>query len=699
MTRRRATEDTPRRAAWPHLTLWLALLAACAVSYSPAMFGALVWDDNAHLTSPELRSLTGLARIWFDPGATQQWYPVVHSAFWLLGKMDGGHPVLYHVVNVALHATVAFLIYLVTRDLKIPGGRLAAFIFALHPVHVESVAWISELKNVLSAVFYLVAFRAYLRFHDSRTRSAYALALGAFVLALLSKSVTAMLPFGIAIALWWRAGRLDPRRDGVPLMPFVLLGGLAGLFTAWIERTYVGAIGADYALSGLDRIAVAARAVCFYVWKLIVPVGLAFNYPRWNLQDSGAISLLCALLVIATFAVCWRVRAVTRAPLAALLFFCATLFPSLGFIDVYPFRYSYVADHFQYLASLGIIVPVAAALATLALRTVRGSVMRAAGVALCVVLAAATWRQSRHYADAETLYAATIEVNPGSWLAQSNLGATMLRSNPSAAAQHLRAAIQLKPDLPEAVFNLGLALEQTGDASGAATQFREALRLNPSHPTARKNLGVALARAGRLPEAIVEFQEVLRRNPEPPAYLNLVRALADNGAMAQAVTVADDALKRFGDNVDVVSVRGELCLRQGDPAGAIQFYQRALALSPNSAVVHNSLGVAFARSGNDGEAIAHYDWAIALDSGFQDPIVNSALSLMALGLDDNAITAFDIAIQLAPTDIASRLTVAGLLVKHRRYDEARQHIAAVLQLEPNNPQALSLAKRLDAIIK
>src|SRR5215467_4647730 len=199
----------------PHFSLnrvpgWcLAVLLAGAIlfAYLPALQGSFLWDDEAHVTRPDLRSLRGLGRIWFDVGATQQYYPLLHSAFWFEHRLWGDATVGYHIVTVLLHAFAVCLLLQVLRRLKVPGAALAAAIFALHPVHVESVAWIAEQKNTLSAVFYLMAMLAYLRFDEERDMPSYSLASTFFGLALLTKTVTATLPAALLVIFWWRRGR------------------------------------------------------------------------------------------------------------------------------------------------------------------------------------------------------------------------------------------------------------------------------------------------------------------------------------------------------------------------------------------------------------------------------------------------------------------------------------------------------------
>jgi hypothetical protein len=261
------------------------------------------------------------------------------------------------------------LAYAVLEKLEVPGALLAAGIFALHPVQVETVAWISEQKNTLSGVFYLAAMLVYLKIDARRDadtgkaaswKFAYFASLSLYLLAMLSKSVTATLPGALLVIVWWKRGRLEWRRDILPLVPFFALGLTLGLITAYAESVWVGAGGPDYNLSAIQRVLVAGRAIWFYLGKLILPINLAFSYPKWTIDSADAVQWLYPLGVLALAGFLWSLRKRSRAPLAALLFFVGTLFPALGFVNVFPFRYSFVADHFQYLASLGIIALMAA---------------------------------------------------------------------------------------------------------------------------------------------------------------------------------------------------------------------------------------------------------------------------------------------------------------------------------------------------
>lgn len=517
--------------------------------YVPALNGGLLWDDQAHVTKPELQSLHGLWRIWFDLGSTQQYYPLLHSTFWMEHRLWGDAVLGYHLTNVLLHWAAACLVVLIAKRLSLPGAWLAGYLFALHPVCVEAVAWISEQKSTLSAVFYLGAALTYLHFDQTRRRSQYFLALGLFVLALLSKTVTATLPAALLVVFWWQRKHLSFKRDVLPLQPWFALGISAGLVTAWLERTYIGANGASFALTLGERCLLAGRVIWFYLAKLVWPVNLIFTYPRWSVNPALWWQYLFPIGVLGLAVGLWLLARQRRGPLAGLLIFVGTLFPASGFFNVFPFLYSYVADHFQYLASLGILVPLACGLTMTSERipSVRRLAPMIAGV-LLATLAVLTWRQSAMYRDAETLYRETLRRNPASWMARNNLGA-ILAEKPGKLPEAIRefeAALRLHPDNRQAENNLGNALLTIpGRMPEAIPHLQAALRLNPNLDETHYNVALALSSTGRIPEAIAEYEAALRLRPDYlEAHNNLGHLLYRLGRFSEA-TVHLEAARRL----------------------------------------------------------------------------------------------------------------------------------------------------------
>lgn len=502
----------------------LALLALTLCVYWPALFGDFVWDDDAHITKTALRSFDGLHRIWFEIGATQQYYPLLHSAFWIEARLWGDAVLGYHLLNVVLHVIAACLVVTLGQKLSIKGAWLAGALFALHPVNVESVAWISEQKNTLSLVFYLLAAIAYLKFDEARRPRDYAIAVALFTCALMTKTVTASLPAALLVVFWWKRGRIEFKRDVLPLLPWFVMAAASGLFTAWVERHIIGAAGSEYNLDVLQRVLLAGRVICFYISKLVWPANLIFTYPHWTVDAHAGWQYDFDLVLIAASIAFWAIRSRTRAPLAALLFFGGSLFPVLGFLDIYPFRYSYVADHFAYLASLGLIIPASAGIALAYERAGAAAskgIRIAVGVAL-LVLAGLSNLQSRIFRDPITLYRATIARNPDSWMAHQNLGRILSRTtHRDEEIAEYEAVLRLKPNHARAHYSLGVALFLSDRGPEAVDHFEKAMQFEPKNPLivgySHFFLGVILTKMpGRLDEAIGHLEEAVRMRPDDP---------------------------------------------------------------------------------------------------------------------------------------------------------------------------------------
>jgi tetratricopeptide (TPR) repeat protein len=587
------------------LGLALILLATVFI-YLPAMNGARLWDDPGHITRPELQSLAGLYRIWFDVGSTQQYYPLLHTAFWVEHKLWGDAMPGYHVINVVWHLLAVILIYAILLRLQIPGALLAAAIFAVHPVMVESVAWVTEQKNTLSAVFYLSAMLVYLKFDESRDRTHYLIALSLFVLGLLTKTVTATLPAALLVIFWWQRGALSWRRDVRPLLLFFVLGAIAGVLTAWIERKLIGAEGADYEMSLIERSLLAGRVVWFYLTKLAWPANLIFIYPRWTIDPTLWWQWLFPVATLGMCALLWALRHKARGPLAGWLLFVGTLFPVMGFLNVFPFVYSFVADHFQYLASLGMISLAAAATALSIARLPR--TMRPLGVAACILLictlAALSRRQAYMYTDQLTLYRTTLVRNPDCWMAHNNLGELIAPVNQAEAMAHYETALRLRPDYPEAHNNLGHELTKLNRFPEAIHHLEQSIRAKDDYSVAHNNLGIALHGVGRSAEARKEFETALKLNPKnADAHANYGNILSLGGDMDSAISHYQEAVRIRPAFVAVHYRLGEVMRQRGQLQKAIDHYQAALQHQPDFVDVYADLVSALARVGKSTEAV------------------------------------------------------------------------------------------------
>jgi len=613
------------------------LLVATVFVYQPAWHGRPLWDDGAHIAAATLDAPGGLKRIWLELGAVQQYYPLTHSVFWLERRLWGSETFGYHIVSILLHALSALMALKILRLLGIKGAFLAAAVFALHPVQVESVAWMAELKNTLSTVFYLGALLAYLRFDERRTRSRYVLALILFILGLMAKTVVATWPVGVLAIVWWRRGEISLRRDVAALGPFFLVGLGAGLLTAWVEWHFIiGSLSAHYTLGLIERCLLAGRVFWFYLGKLVWPAELIFIYPRWEIDASTLWQYLFPLAALGLLGAAWLLRRRTRGPLAALAFFLAGIFPALGFVDVFPFRYSYVADHFQYLASLGVIALLSAVATTLAERWLapRRMLIQVLGLALAVLLATLTWRQSRIYADSETLYTKTLEGNPRCFLALNNLG--MLRAEEGRldeAERFFARALEVNPQSEEAHNNLGHLLARRGKIPEAIQHFNESLGTWDANPQAHNNLANALVLSGKPEEAVLHYRRALAERPDfVEAHNNLGFALLTLGRMQEGIRALEEALA-FDPTLktalvglaQVLATTKDARLRDGRRAVRLAERARSLVGSDDPALL-NVLAAAYAEAGRFDEAIATATRALELvraakDRGFEEELV------------------------------------------------------------------------------
>jgi len=657
----------PRFPAW----LLAALLALMTIlAYQPVWHAGFIWDDDVYVTGNRLLTARdGLWRIWFSFDSPSQYFPLVYTVFRLEHLLWGLNPAGYHWVNLLLHAANALLAWRLLARLGAPGSWLAAAIFALHPVQVESVAWITELKNVLMLFFFLLTLLAWVEFIDGKTGPGwkfYALALVCYAAALCAKTTACTLPAALLLILWLKKMPVTRRRLA-EVTPFVALGIGMGLLTVWWERYHQGTQGKLFALGLMERVLVASRAVWFYAGELLWPVNLTFSYPRWTISTASPAAYGWLLAAAGLGAAIWRVRRhAGRGVEVAVLFFVVTLGPMLGFIMLYTFRYTFVADHYQYAACIGPMALFSAGLAKLAggfkprMRWLE--TMVCAG--LLLELGTLTWLQARNYQDDEKLWRATLRLNPVSWLAHNNLGS----------------------DLDDK--------GRTGEAIG---EFQEALRLNPDDTEAHNNLGAALLKKGRIDEAVSEFQTALRLNPhDVPAHYNLGNALDKMGQPDKAFSLYQEAIRLNPDDATAHYDLGVSLARKGRGDEAIGQFQEAIRLKPDYANAINNLGNALLNKGQIDGAISLFQEAIRLKPDYPDARYNFGVALYNKGRTDEAISQFEEAIRLNPDYAEAHNNLGGVLYGKGRIDEAISQFREAVRIKPDYADAKNnLAKALE----
>lgn len=653
------------------------------LAYVPAFRGQFVWDDDINVINNQtLRTPDGLRRIWFEPGATQQYYPLTHTSFWLDYHLWGMNTIGYHALNICLQAFSALLLWRILKRLDVPGAWLGAALFALHPVCVESVAWITERKNSLCGVFFLGSIFASIGFwlpiraaSTSRAEPAdsssgngrwmfYWLALFFYLCALCAKTAAVGLPAVIVLLWWWK--RTPFRlRNAFLLLPFLAIGMVMGLVTMWVEKNHVGAAGQEWHFSWLERCQIAGRAWWFYLGKLLCPYPLDFMYPRWVIQASQPLAYLPPAAAVIGILILWRERnGWARPVLFTAGYFAALLFPVLGFFDVFFFRYSFVCDHFQYLACMAPLALAGAGIATFvnSLKKWNQVLFPVVCSVLLLALGVLTWRQSRMYRNLETLWRETLAHNEHSWMAHNNLGNILAgKGNLEEAVQHYKNVLRENAGFAPAHSNLGAVLFEQGKVDEAIVQLIEALRLNPHSGDAHFNLGLALEAKGDLEGASREYNEVLQLMPGyAPANNNL----------------------------------GQILARQGKMDEAISYYTLALQSDPNYAAVYDNLGFALASKGNLDDAISHYLHALQSDPNLAEAHHHLGLAYNAKGDLDNALLQYNAAVQLKPGMAEAHYDLGVLLARRGELAQARAQFTEALRLKPDYAEA---SKQLQAL--
>jgi tetratricopeptide (TPR) repeat protein len=613
-----------------------ALLASVTVlAYQPAWHAGFIWDDDVYVTNNRLWTAPdGLQRIWFSLDSPSQYFPLVYSVLRMERHAWGLAPDGYHWVNILLHAVNALLLWRVLRRLAIPGAWLGAALFALHPVQVESVAWVTELKNVLSLFFCLLAVRAWLEFVEDRPGSwrFYVFALACQSLALFAKTTACTLPAALVLTLWFQGKPINSRRL-VQIVPFLGAGVAMGIVSIWFERHHQYAVGRAFDLSPLARVLIASRAVWFYLGKLIWPANLSFSYGRWQIDPGNVLAYVwLAATGLAAVAI-RRIRGVAgRGPETAAIYYVAMLSPLLGLIMEYTFRYSFVADHYQYAACIGPLALAAAGIEKL-LSRVDHSLPAVRPITYGLVLAflgVLTWRQCRIYDNSEALWRATLDRSPSSTMARNNLSQVLLEKGDfDHAIQLSREVLALSPDDAVSQNNLGYALLQKGELDEAIAHCKKSLALQPNGPDAYYNIGQAFLKKSQFDAAITNFQTAVRLKPDfPAAFCNLGYAL----------------------------------LQTGDVSAATASYKKSIDLDPDYALPHNDLGSIFLRLGQTNEAVANFQRAAELEPEF----------------------------------VEAHFNLGGILLAQGRLDEARSQYEKVAELRPNLAQAHYMLARLAA---
>ncbi|MDE2963983.1 MAG: tetratricopeptide repeat protein [Acidobacteriota bacterium] len=710
----------------------LALALLVAISYLPALEAGFVWDDLIFVEEAAVHHWSGLWSIWFSPAEIEKeghYWPVVYTSFWLDHKLWGLEPLGYHAVNVALHLVNVLLAWFLLRRLAVPGAWVIAAVFAVHPLHVESVAWVMERKDLLSALFYLAAALTWIRFVKTPRPGRYALALGLFAAALLSKSIAVTLPAALLIYHWWQAGRVT-RTDLARLAPFF---GVALVITALDLSFYTSREPLDLGYSLAERVLIAARALWFYAGKLVWPADLAVIYPLWDVSAADPVAWAYVAAAAALAAALWFGRQrLGRGPLAGILFFAVTLSPVLGFVDYGYMQFSLVADRFQYLAGLGVLAVLLGA-ARRGVDRLPSATRTAAAAALILVLAmlgALTWRQAGIYRDEVTFFSHILAHNPNARDAHLNLvGPLSDAGRLEDALAAARAAVEQRPDHSLANSNLGRTLVLLNRFEEAEGVLRTARKLDPRNATAHQNLGEALRRQERYEEAIATYRAALAIKEDYAAahgglgavlfelerygesFAALERSLAlDPGAPSAGKTAlfAGRAARKLGrsraaeaqfrkaaalapGSAEPLLELSNLLFAQDRAAEAEESLRRARELRPNDPSTLHMAAEALRTAGRRQEAVCAYRNVLRSDPEFAPAHVGLGAALFDLQRYEEALKSLERAASLEtdPATAATSHFLAGRALKELgRMPEAAARFQQAVESDPNHAEAL-----------
>ena len=671
------------------------------------MHGGFVWDDDVHIpANPTLRSLEGLRDIWLKPGTTFQYYPLTFTGFWIGYHLWGLNPLGYHLLTLLFHVSASLLLWQVLAHLNMRGAWLAGAIFALHPVNVMSVAWVTELKNTLSATLAMGSAWAFLHFARLGTYAAvsddtrlvktgapgpkagdgrwYAAALTLFLLAMLAKTAVSFLPVSLLLVSWWQRRRLG-WREIWPVLPMLVLVLFFGAITVRIER--LGGLGDQLTLGFLDRVLISGRSFWFYLGKLFFPHPLIATYGRWTVDTNDGWQYIYPAATVALLLGLWWWRdRIGRGMLVALLHFYVGT--SLLILIVVPdfTIYSFVSDHWQYFGCMSVCALAANAI-TRALNFLPGrKLFLKTGFCgmLLATLGAVTWHQASQYRDDQTFWRDVLAKNETAWNAHLAVGKDLYDAGQLEEAMvQDRRAIQLNPGFAMAHFNYATALWLSGKLEEAGAEFQEAIRIRPDYYPAHGSYCDLLLKQGKLDDAEKEVRHLLRIEPDNPVSLYLYgNWLMLSGKFDEADRQLAKAIQSDPDYMPPRLARARLYRDQGRLNEAVQEYQSVLRRSPVSERGRVGLAETLCLLGRPDEAIPLYRDVLRTDPENPDVHIGLGMALVDLGDFTSGEPEFSNALQ---TDPGNARAVDGLgrgLAMQNRMDEATTRFLESMRLDP-----------------
>ena len=662
------------------------VLTGCWV-FSPAIHGGWLWDDQAEiLQNPDLRDSSGICKIWVDP-AGYDYLPLKTTVQWAQWQLWRDRSTTgYHLTSVGLHLLGALLVWRLLRKLGLRLAWLGGLLFAVHPVVVESVAWIAELKNTLSLPPLLLAMCAWLDYDERRQWPDYLRALLLFLAAMLCKSSVVMLPGILLLHAWWKRGRIA-WRDVKASAAFFVVSLVLGLVTVWFQQQRSIGTG-DLPVGGiLSRLAGAGLAVSFYFSKCVLPVELLPVYPRWVVDPPSPLQFLPWLVLGAVLGWLWSRRAARgRHALLGAGFFLVNLVPVLGLVKMSYQYISWVADHFVYLPLIGVIGLAVAGAGEMVDRQERSRRAYIFGTiaVVCVLLAVQSHRYAGVFRNEEALWTYTVQHNPQALVAQTNLAKVLVDAGrvPEGIA-HYEAALRIDPRNPTAHANLGNVLIQSGRLAEGIAHEEAVVRLKPDYASAYSNLGNAYLQSGRLAEAIAHYEQALQLDPgNPVTHTNLGIALLQSGRVPEAIAQHEQALRLQPGFADAHLNLGNALAQAGRKTEAIPHYQEAVRIRPDDAGAHYNLAYTLALTGRVAEARGHYEEALRIKPDFAEAHNNLGSLLSGMDRLPEAIEHFAQACRIRPEYAEAQANWGNALFRAGRVAEAIEHYEAALRINP-----------------
>jgi len=674
----------------------LILLLAVILVYQPVCYAGFFWDDRIIvIANPIITGHLGFQAVWTVGAA--QFYPLTLTTFWIEYALWGAQPLPFHLVNVLMHGANAILLWRVLRSLQVPGAWLGAALWAVHPVQVESVAWIAEMKNTQSGLFFLLSILFFVKWQKSRTLQDqggdgwnYGVTMLFAAMAMASKSSTVILPAVFCLCTWWIEGRWkwDVLVKIAPVFLMSIVTTAVSMTAFKLEPTTDPLTMRSWPVRLID----SGEAIWFYLGKLLWPHPLSIVYPQWQIDYGKWTAWLPLVAVILFLLVLWlRREAWARPCFFAFAYFLVALFPLLGVVSQSFLRNSLVIDHYQYLPAMGPLALAGAALTQLpdvfawGQRWLRPALL---GVIL-LALGITSWQRAWDYEDEEMLWIDTMVKNPASWLAYNNLGfALYQKGRCDEAVVWFRKSLTLNPDDVQTHNNLGNGLLRDGQVDEAMAQFQLALALNPDNAQTRTNIGNILLHLGKLDEALAQFQKAVEINPNyAEAHNNLGNVFCYQGQLDKATTEYLTALKLVPTYADAYNNLGNVLFQQGRMDEAATQYLNALRFNPRLAKAHANLGTILLQKGQMDEAMARFQKAVELDPNYGAAHYSLGTIFARKGQMEEAITQFRKALEIDPGNAEAHNNLGVALYKQGRLDEAIVQFREAVRIKPDYASA------------